>query len=770
MSLFPRPRAVRTPAAPSQVRPPVGRPRTARRPAPPLAILFLASLAFVGCSKDSPIPLGPNTRPTLELTQAPISTTQPFFYSYELRWAGFDVDGHIDYFRYAIDPPTAANSDTAWVKTTENRKAFLFHADQVDNSTDQTAEGFHTIALEAVDDRGAISVPVTRSFTSFTIAPTVQIINPVPNHLLPPTFGPSFRLTWRGSDPDGRGTTRPVQYKFKLFREGSREFDFITLLVNPDSLRRRYAPRFSEWDSVGGDTTSFDFRDMVPKQKYVAVVIAFDEVGAYSPVMNYDVNMLYFTVDYAGLLGPKMSVFNESFFYTYGSGGFSLDPNSFIRTESPSDRPVRFGWSAATSAGTYVAGYRWMLDGNVGDETARTDENAEFYRWSQLSPLTTAVDLPAFHPISISETHYLYIEAVDNNKQVSLAVVQFAVVRPVFDRDLLIVDDTRVQGDHPGTGGCVDRPRGVWPTAAELDTHFFARGNKPWRCYPNGMLSPVGIFQGYAFDTLGTRFLPQGTLTLQALAHYRHVVWYTDFKASLNVADPYITGDPMSELRWLTIAGRTNPLGTWVTQGGQLWMFGGGVASSLQRNFEKLAPADIYSSADGELGPGRFMYDVFRWRSEITARSFVQATKPDHPIGRSADSPDYSALPDYLFYKDAESDPMAGYVHPQRSYSEFYQSAQVGEGLSKSNEILEDRDPDPAITRLESVVDTVYESVGGQMGSGRPVMTVWHGGDGTQKQVFSGFQLWYWQRRDQITIVDWVLRTLWGIPRKDVPR
>ena len=50
-----------------------------------------------------------------------------------------------------------------------------------------------------------------------------------------------------------------------------------------------------------------------------------------------------------------------------------------------------------------------------------------------------------------SETHFLYIEAEDNNQQLSLAVVQFTVVRAVFDRELLIVDDTRLLGDKPGS-------------------------------------------------------------------------------------------------------------------------------------------------------------------------------------------------------------------------------------------------------------------------------------------------------------------------------
>jgi hypothetical protein len=733
-----------------------------------LSCVVGASLA--GCSREA-LPLLPNIRPTLEVTQAPVQPDQPFFYGYELRWAGYDVDGRIDHFRFAVDPPTTVGAETTWVKTLENRQSFLFHADDVSNGNDKTAQGYHTIVLEAVDDRGGISAPVWRSLTAFTIAPTVQIVQPPPSPFFEPTFGPSFRLAWTGNDPDGRGTNKPVKYKFRLFSEANGDFPFEFVLAEPDSIRRRYGPNFATWDSVGGDTTSVNFRDLIPGPKYMAVVVGFDEAGAYSPVMLQGVNMVYFRVSYAGLLGPKMTVYNESFYYQYGSGGMLTDPASYIRTEVAAGRSVRFNWFGTTSGGSYVAGYRWMLDGNIGDETAREDENSDFNHWSRYSPLTTGVDLPPFNPAQFSETHTLYIEAIDNNQQVSLATVQFTVVRAVFDKELLFVDDTRLSGDRPVAGGCVDRPRGVWPTAAELDTFFFAKGGVPWKCYPTGTLSNPGVFSGYTFDTLGTRFLPQGILTLQRLSRYKHVVWYTDAKGARFVNDPFSTAEPMSELRFLTLPGRSNPLATWVQQGGELWLFGGGTATALQINWEKIAPADVYSNAEGELVPGRFMYDIYGWRSEITERSIAQATVPNHPIARSTSPIDYTGLPDYLFEKSPETDPNNVWA-PNRigGSSDFYQQAHVAEGLTKLNSVVEDRDPSPGIKREESVVDTLYESVGGQLGSGRPIMTVYHGGNAGQVQVFSGFQLWYWRREQQIQILDWVLQRAWGIPRANVPR
>lgn len=731
------------------------------------AVLILSSLfaAFLSsCSKEA-IPLLPNVRPTIEVTQAPVNPTQPFFYGYELRWAGYDVDGYIDHFQYAVDPPGGLQAETTWVQTTENRKSFLFHADSVSSGSDLTAEGYHTIVLRAVDDRGGTSPPVWRSLTSFTIAPTVQIVQPPPSKFFEYQSGPSIRVRWEGNDPDGRGTNRPVKYKYRLFSESDTDIPFEMVLGTPDSVRTRYGPRFATWDSVGGDTTAIEFTNM-RQGKHVATVVAFDEAGAFSPVMAQQANMLYFLVSYKGLQGPQMVVYNESIFFDYGTGGFYDSPESYIRTEAAAGRPIRFNWYGKTKPGTFVAGYRWMLDGNITDETPRTDENKEFNRWSRYSPLTLGVDLPPFTPPTFAETHTLFIEAIDNNAQLSLAVVQFTVVRAAFDKDLLIVDDTRFLGDKPKAGGCVESPppTTVWPMSAELDTFFFARGGVPWKCRNAGTLSPPGIFSGYTYDTLATRFLPQGTLTLQRLSHYRYVVWYTDSKAARMINDPISTADPMSQLRWLTTPGRSNPLGTWISQGGQLWMFGGGAASALQANGDK-APFDVYSNADGELIPGRFMYDVFGWRSEITARAIAQATAPSHPRARSTSPFDYSDLPDYLFEKSPETDPM-----PPGRNNGFYQSAHIGEGITKPNAVIEDLDPSPNVRADASVLDTVYESVGGQLGPEKPIMTVYYGGKTGQVQVFSGFQLWYWRRDDQIKILDWVLQKVWHLTRQNVPR
>ncbi|HND56678.1 MAG TPA: hypothetical protein PLV92_29870, partial [Pirellulaceae bacterium] len=345
-----------------------------------------------------------------------------------------DMDGTIAYYEYALDPPTAANSETTWVRTTKNRETFEFRSDVIDTIGAATAHGYHRFVIKAVDDAGDPSEPKSCAFNSFTLAPSVTITSPVPNHLNTPQMGPAFRVTWKGSDPDGRTTTKPVKYKYKVFAEDGLEFDFLQVLLNPDSLRAFYAPGFSNWDSTSGDTTWADIKQLQPNKRYAFVLIAFDEVGAYSPVFNFDSSMLYFGVSVVGTLGPTITIWNDAFYYKYPGGSFSLEEATFLHADVAADTPLRFNWTGSTSYGAFVTGYRWKLDGDIGDEAPRTNEANDPYHWSQWSPSTTTCSLPAISPPPgrFTETHFLYVQAKDNEDMVSMSVVRLTAIRPTF--------------------------------------------------------------------------------------------------------------------------------------------------------------------------------------------------------------------------------------------------------------------------------------------------------------------------------------------------
>ncbi len=727
-----------------------------------MALLFSA-----GCGKQALHgTVIPNLPPTVALTQVPAPADTSGTYAYEVSWAGYDPDGRIAFFEYAVDPPGHALAETAWVQTTANRHTFIFRSDSLASGGAQRARGFHTVVVRCQDDEGARSPFATASFTSTTLAPSVQIVLPSPSVLLARSVPSVVRIEWLGVDPDGIGSQRPVSYRYKLFGEAS-VFTPTQALSDPDSLRRYYAPAFAGWDSVGGDVQAATLHDLTPGQRYLFVVVAFDQAGAYSPVFSGDANMLQLNVDPSASLGPQITIIGTSFNYTFPSGGYITDPAFQFRAELPADLPIQLDWSAKPAPGGYIRGFRWAVDiARLDDETPRADEVTDLRHWSRQSTQPGVVLPPYSLGGDFASTHYFYLEAEDDLHLRSLAVMQFTVVRASFDKQLLIVDDTWFTPDKAGTGGCVTSAAGVWPSAAELDTFLYAAGGKNYRCYPTGTKSPVGVFAGYSYDTLATHFSTSVTLNLQRLDRYRNIIWITDLNSAFNYNEVYNTQfRPRPLLYEWCLPSVANPLATWMLQGGRLWLMGGGGAMASLRPYDKpQSPSNVFSASLGELGPGRVMYDNAHWKSEVRVLRSFRAGRSARAVGGWAGAPDYSLLPEMLFEKSIATDPL-----PPLRTGNFYLTSYAAEHLSKPNSILEHLVGGPVGTPASSVLDTLYETRSGEAGSGWPLMTVYHGREATLF-VFSGFPIWYFQRSQTIELVDFVLGRLWGLSRQPVVR
>src|SRR5215831_9515892 len=478
------------------------------------AARIVLGLALAGCGGKHGGTLLPNARPAVELTNAPIAAdrSNPYFYAYRINWSGNDPDGRVDHYDYAIDPTAA---ETTWITTTKNEQIVFFRATQPDSikgANPPTASDFHTFVIRAVDDRGMMSEPKYRSFFAYTIAPTVAIRNPAPSGLLRAQVTPSVRIEWQGSDVDGQFTQKPVKYKWKMLDLDDPVNQLF--LADPDSLRRREAPQaWAGWDSTSADTNFVQFTNLTPGKSYLFVVIAFDEAGAYSPVFTLFSNCLQLTAGFAASNGPKIRIFNKYVDFTYRSGGYTTDPLREIPIEVPTGVPIDVNWDAIPSPGSEIQFFRWMVDGNVNDQSPRTDEVEDYIHWSQPSPTRPgSVTLRPF----LDGVHRFYLECGDNNGQKSLGILKITAVTPSFNQTLLIIDDTRLEVDKfiadPShrTPDVYTKP---WPSRSELDTFFFARGGVPWRGTkeppynpPTSFVNTVpGIFAGYDFDTLGTR-------------------------------------------------------------------------------------------------------------------------------------------------------------------------------------------------------------------------------------------------------------------------
>ena len=618
-------------------------------------------------------------------------------------------------------------------------------------------------------------------------------------------------------------TNKPVKYKYILLNTSS-EFpsDLAETQDGPDSLRRYYEHHrlgpWAGWDSTSADTTQVQFTNLIPGNEYVFAVIAFDEAGAYSPLFRYSTNMIKLKVGYAGVLGPQITIFNEFFFYHYDAGGICLSDNCIIKVEGPADRPVTFNWFADPPAGADIKSYRWALDiENVFDETHRSDEEKDLKHWSTAGAEVTSATVG---PFSNGEVHYFYVEAEDNNDLVSLAIVRLTAVKATLERPLLVVDDTRFRVDtkERSTDGCVVPPTGPWPTRAELDTFLFARGGwidpsdttrgrvmQPWKCYPAGAKPLPGIFAGYDFDTLGTRIgRTILTVPLSVIGHYKHIVWMVDGSGALLNHTGSNPTDPMTALRYMGLQGHVNTLAAYVKQGGQVWLTGGGAGNAVSDGFNdpsndrppvnQTKTYSHFSSTRHELDAGRFMYDLAKWQSEFRILQ-INGTASDAPFyngihrspGRFTDTPQYAELPEKLEPKDPSTD-LRTVEAPTRTDNNFYQTGMFVEFLQIENHIIEDVNPDPEAEDDESTLDTLYRvaSLSGQIPDYNdvfdphprdlrrqphwPIMTYYHGpAPQNQTLLMSGFPIWQFRRPECQSLVDYVLQTMWGLPKHALP-
>jgi hypothetical protein len=774
-----------------------------------LMLVVLAGLGSFGCSQSLKNTILPNERPTMRLTYAPVDTTHAEFYTYQMYWTGFDADGRVVRYEYAIDPPSDAGADTQWVSTIKNEQTFTFSASVPGdpNATQPISRDFHVFAIRALDNRGLYSEPVVRAFYSFGVAPRVIINSPKPNALLSPSVTPAVRIAWTGydyTDANGYVYEKPLYYKYKLFKSDS-DPRWSWWLSHPDSMRLNFAPRFVGWDSTGPDSPFVQYTNLVPNSEYLFVVVAFGRSGAYSPVWTLNNNMLKMAVGLASQLGPAITLYNSFFSYTYKTGGFPqpLNPSWAVQLQVPSGAPVTFNWTAEPPPGSVMRRYRWVLDlVALDDETERTGQD-DWYHWSDWS-LTTSATVGPFTGAGgdTGEVHNFYVEAEDINGLVSLGWVQFRVFKPTFDRDLLVMDDTRLKVDQfvRGRTDTLIGPTGNWPTRAEKDTFLFAVGGVRWRMQPDSaMKTQPGLFKGYNYDTMSTRHGQENpTLALSVLGQYRHIIWSVDQTGSYYETSPTSAISPMTTLNYMSKRNRQNTLATWVSQGGALWAMGGGFGNATNTSWNQ-TPNDLngvrtYTTLTNsaaptpDLGPGRFMYDLMHWRSEFRVfEGYIQVARLDQhdPTSTSARAwqgeplrdARYYNLPPLLQSRTPASDPLS--LVPFRSAANYYinNSAYSSSGLASEfmtyeNIITETRQVTPDSSYEYSALDTLYLAYGKnytremlQAGSGvNSLMTYYHGTE-NGPVLFLGTALWDYRRTQCQQLVDFVLGDLWGMTK-----
>jgi hypothetical protein len=773
----------------------IGRIRTLAGAA--LLVMGAGLLAFGCSSKSAGGSLIPNQSPTVTLTSAPIDTTQEYFYVVRLNWLGFDQDGRIDFYEYALlDGVATPDTIRTWRRTAKTDSTFFFQSrTPKDYTPGARLIDRHTFVLRAVDDDGARSPMIWRTFFSYTIAPSVRIVGPQPSELLINKVPPSVFMTWLGDDYDGEFTKKPVKYKFRLFSAND-----PTIQPDDPTSFNQFAPGFAGWDSVGGDTTFKLYTELVPQQDYVFVITGFDEAGAYDPAFSRNTNVLRFRVTLSGTLGPVITIFNEFITWTYGSGGYSTSSDRIVRVEVPANQAIRWNWFATPPEGALTRRTRWKLDDVVelGDERPRTNELTDLYHWSQWQSLGQVPDdafsvaLPAFPgPVCGSgqqESHTLYMEVEDNINLRSLGILEFQVVRPCFDKPLLIVDDVRGPPDQfrgAAPNLIVNPPIGSWPMETELDTFFYAIGGVPWRGFSNTncppgwsncpttqLNSPPGIFKGYPFDTVDTRRgLIDLTFPLSELAHYERVIWYTD---PLSAAAPISNGPlhpvyPLTSLIWMNSPNRPNSLATYSRQGGDLMFFGGAIVMGCIYGWTNPTLGFIWK-ADGPrpaLTPGRFVYDILKMQTEVTSLAGTQVRRS---VPLPPRQPLLPALVDMTLKRGNPAE-----MPPYRSTGFLSQTTTI-EHVTQPLSILEDADPGPGFNEV-SIMDTLFTAFGGAIDTGTPTnpkrppcgFYIHPVDPAVGTVILLGFDMWSWRQAQIQTNMDVMLQGLWGLQKTPAP-
>jgi len=522
-----------------------------------VGLLFLALGTLLLASSCSKKPVGPDRieiyGPETELTYAPVQYDTTSF-RVHLYWNGYDNDGEVVRFHYAIDADSLLPI-TRWRTTTAKDTALLFLVDPIQELR------LHSFKVAAEDNYGLIDrTPASRVFSAKTLPPRSQIDRG------PAAFngvvGPSFTFQWSGVDPDGGETGGPApvdSFQYMLLRVGSVadttlphdplppfNLALYTQLIRSafgDGLPAGNAATHTRWDDwkwIGLRALQNRFRNVAPGE-YVFALRAVDIAGAREQDLAFVRNIRHFTVTTTDA-GPWLIVrSNIATGAVAGGSGPKFQLGSQLQMFQ--GETASFSWNAsAQDYGGEVVGYTYALD--------------DTSTFPVLDPRATGV---TFEPSQLPPgPHFFYVRAVDDGGLVSNAVVRLLVIHPTFKdpgaaRSILFVDDSVVQlGNGSGPN---DQIETQWWTerGATGDGPLIGLGGVPyteWDTSEQGLGSVEG------------RKAP----SVSDLAGFSTVVWTTDFQNSGSVQTALfktVAGEGHSELQEYLRAGGTLILTGW---------------------------------------------------------------------------------------------------------------------------------------------------------------------------------------------------------------
>jgi hypothetical protein len=448
--------------------------------------------------------LTPNQPPRVWLTSGPIEGSVSS-YLVHFFWNGWDVDGDIHCFEYAItdnedgafDPVDTTGPDN-WQRTNSLGSVFSFSADEIvdSSSSDMITEytRSHTFFIRAVDDKGLASLkPAYRSFTARTLSPTVDITFPEYFGLNPVTLPPVAMFHWTATDyiDDMQSQQEPKFVRWILVSTKSFSDNFLATIEyvreNPS------APEWSDWQDYQAPQDEGKSLTTSPLDPgaYVFAVQAKDEAGAVTPVFDEMRNVRRVLISEEGF-GPTITLCNVLLNMCWKSNGIHT-PLSLV------DLPHNTALSFALELSDYHPGasleycYGWDIS-DLNDYSC-----AEWTPYPG-QPVTAPTQIWIFG------THTFHVIARNASGFKSHLGVKFNIIPFTMERNLLVIDDYR---EDPTTCG-IEATNGAVPCDDEHDAFWV------------DALQHVDGFEP-AIDMVDvSRTNP---LPIDKLAQYKNVIW-----------------------------------------------------------------------------------------------------------------------------------------------------------------------------------------------------------------------------------------------------
>jgi hypothetical protein len=542
-----------------------------------LPVLAMAAWLVAGCGGDPDRRIA-NRPPEVRLSGGPVEGDS-VSYTTEFFWVGWDADGVIDRYQYAIDIPDDLKDELdnpedvgiAWTDTTAFRARFLFTAAVPDSDYGtpvERARGDHTFYVRAIDNEGAVSTADYVSFTARTVTPRTRIT--VPGNVAQKDLllvGGQLNVSWAGEDPDSPDPTRrPAGYEWKLKQ--------MPITWFPAGQNAQYAVDYfaadAPWHRLGRDTTSIRL-GLQPPYPYIFAVRSIDEAGGVERVFHKGRNALILSTHQVGAGTPRLTI-NER---TIGTFDF---PGAVIEVETGVNVCLRFEMTAdASEYGGVIQGYNYGVDADPDDD----GPTSTFRGWT----LNRVTDPICFSTPGI---HTITFKARDTGGLATTGTIILRVIPLSFERDVLLVDDCR-------------RPLSLGITDAMQDARIEA------------MIEAGGIdihdSRSFGrFDAFGPGDLDADPrqLRLSDMAGYKMVLWDT-WSAAVSRNSLLVRSNACASNRILQ---------AYVGGGGGLWVWGQQTFGGFDVASGASCSANLaYGLADPPglfFAPGDFLYEFLR--------------------------------------------------------------------------------------------------------------------------------------------------------------